>query len=82
MPPQTQILIADKIKSWAFPILLTIVSVFLYHFYEQQNEMVNKLNDAMLNQVHQTGQQELIMFRINSIEKQIEDLKDRKIVAE
>ena len=82
MPPQTQILIADKIKSWAFPILLTIVSVFLYHFYEQQNELVKTLNDSVINQVHQTDQQELMMYRINCIEKQIEDLKSRKIIAE
>ena len=82
MPPQTQILIADKIKAWAFPILLSIISVFLYHFYQQQNEMVTKLNDAIINQVHQGGQQDLMMYRLNQIDKQIDNLTIRKNTAE
>lgn len=74
MPPQTQLLIADKIKAWAFPILLSIVSIFLYHFYQQQQMLVDKLNDAVINQVHQGGQQDLIMYRLNQIDKQIDEL--------
>jgi len=72
MPPQTQILIADKIKAWAFPILLSIVSVFLYHFYQQQNDLTNKVNEAILNQAQQTGQNELIIYRLNQLDKQID----------
>jgi hypothetical protein len=75
MPPQTQILIADKIKAWAFPILLSVVSIFLYHFYQQQQILVDKLNDAVINQVHQAGQQDLMMYRLNQIDKQIDNLK-------
>ena len=74
MPPQTQMLIADKIKAWAFPILLSVVSIFLYHFYDQQQQLIDKLNDAVINQVHQGGQQDLIMYRLNQIDKQIDEL--------
>ena len=49
MPPQTQLLIADKIKAWAFPILISIMSVFLYNFYQQQQVLVDRLNDAVIN---------------------------------
>lgn len=77
MPPQTQILIADKIKAWAFPILLSVVSIFLYHFYEQQQQLIDKLNDAVINQVHQAGQQDLMMYRLNQIDKQIDGLSHK-----
>lgn len=75
MAPQTQMIITDKIKAWAFPILLSVVSIFLYHFYQQQQILVDKLNDAVINQVHQAGQQDLMMYRLNQIDKQIDNLK-------
>lgn len=82
MPPQTQILVADKIKAWSFPILLSIVSIFMYHFYEQQQILVDKLNDAVINQVHNAGKQDLIMFRLNAIDKQIDNLIIKKNIAD
>lgn len=82
MPPQTQILVTDKIKAWSFPILLSIVSIFMYHFYEQQQILVDKLNDAVINQVHNAGKQDLIMFRLNAIDKQIDNLIIKKNIAE
>lgn len=74
MPPQTQLLIADKIKAWAFPILISIMSVFLYHFYQQQQVLVDRLNDAVINQVKQSGQNDLIIFRLNNLDKQMDYL--------
>lgn len=78
MPPQTQILVADKIKSWAYPILLSIVSIFLYHFYDQQQQLIDKLNDSIINQVHQGCQQDLIMYRLNQIDKQMDNLLPKR----
>lgn len=75
MPPQTQILIADKIKAWAFPILLSIVSVFMYHFFQQQNELVKA-------QAKQSGQNELIIYRLNQIDKQIDHITTPKVKAD
>ena len=57
----------DKIKAWAFPILLSIISVFLYQFYLQQKKLIDQ-------QAIHTGQQELIMYRLNLLDKQIEQL--------
>lgn len=82
MPPHTQLLIADKIKAWAFPILISIMSVFLYHFYQQQQVLVDKLNDAVLNQVKQSGQNDLIIFRLNNLDKQMDDLKPKNNSAQ
>ncbi|CAB4147175.1 hypothetical protein UFOVP518_15 [uncultured Caudovirales phage] len=78
MPPQTQILIADKIKAWAFPSLLSIISIFLYHFYQQQNELVEKMNESIITQTKQSGQNTLIIYRIDQLDKQINNLTEKK----
>lgn len=75
MPPQTQILIADKIKSWAFPILLSIVSVFMYHFFQQQNTLIE-------TQAKQDIQNALILYRLNQIDKQIDHITTPKVKAD
>lgn len=82
MPPQTQLLIADKIKAWAFPILLSIVSVFLYHFYQQQNELVHSMNEAIITQTKQSGQTNLILYRLDRLDKQMDEMSVKKIKAE
>jgi len=75
MPPQTQLLIVDKIKAWAFPSMFVVISFFLVHFFNQQNELILELQKTNMTQIKQAGQNELIIFRLNSIDKEIDKLQ-------
>ena len=67
----------DKIKAWAFPILLTMISFFLYHFYTQQEQLIIAIEKNGLQQIEQDGKFSLIIFRLNALEKQIETLQNK-----
>lgn len=77
MTQATEINIIDKVKAWAFPVLISILSIFMWHFYDQQQVMIDSLNLQNLNQVKQSGQQDLIIYRLNQIDLQIDELKKK-----
>lgn len=65
----------DMIKAWAFPSLMTLISFFLYQYYQAQQEIMVKLEEVKTQQIKgdakTDGQFNLILFRVGALEEKV-----------
>jgi len=73
MSEETQLLVVDKIKAWAFPILLSIISFFLYHFYTTQQDIISSINDNRIEQAVTNANYQNILLRLQNIEQAMKE---------
>lgn len=73
MSDETQIYIIDKIKAWAFPILFTTISFFLYQFYASQQDIKHSLEEGKIEQAVTNANYHNILMRLENIESAMKD---------